>query len=184
MNAAQSRNARLAHIEQLLETTAVRSQAELADLLAAGGYSVTQATLSRDLLELGAVKVRRGRELVYALAPREGLRGAGAPSREEADARVRRLAAELLVTASCSGNIVVLRTLPGGANYLAAAIDRAMVAGDGSAIGTVAGDDTVLVVMADSARSPALVTRMLALASGEAPAGQGAAEGHHLDDAP
>ena len=69
MNVVQSRNARLARISEILETTQVRSQADLAAILTSDGYSVTQATLSRDLLELGAVKVRQGRDLVYAIAP-------------------------------------------------------------------------------------------------------------------
>lgn len=168
MNVVQSRNARLTRISEILETTLVRSQADLAGILTGDGYSVTQATLSRDLLELGAVKVRRGRDLVYAIASEPAIRGT-LPTREEADARVRRLAAELLVTATYSGNMVILRTPPGGANYLAAAIDRALVVGDGSAIGTIAGDDTILVIAADPDGGEALVARFLALASGETP---------------
>lgn len=168
MNVVQSRNARLARISEILETTQVRSQADLAAILTSDGYSVTQATLSRDLLELGAVKVRQGRDLVYAIAPEPAIRGV-LPTREEADARVRRLASELLVTATSSGNLVVLRTPPGAANYLAAAIDRALVAGDGSAVGTIAGDDTVLVIASDPSGGEELASRLLALASGENP---------------
>lgn len=174
MNVAQSRNARLARIAEILETVAIRSQADLAEVLTGDGYSVTQATLSRDLLELGAVKVRRGRDLVYAMAPEPATGAVRAvrgvlPTWEEADARVRRLAGELLVTATSSGNLVILRTPPGGANYLAAAIDRALVAGDGSAVGTIAGDDTVLVIAGDPHGGEELATRLLALASGENP---------------
>ena len=172
MSLVQSRNARLARIAEILETTLVRSQADLAELLTGDGYSVTQATLSRDLLELGAVKVRRGRDLVYAIATEPV--GGVLPTREEADTRVRRLASELLVTATSSGNLAVLRTPPGAANYLAAAIDRALVAGDGSAVGTIAGDDTVLVIAADPEGGEVLAARLLALASGEAPASEGA----------
>lgn len=168
MSIVQSRNARLARICEILETTQVRSQADLAAILTDDGYSVTQATLSRDLLELGAVKVRQGRELVYALAYESGMKAATS-SREGADARVRRLATELLITATSSGNLAVLRTPPGAANYLAAAIDRALVAGDGSAVGTIAGDDTVLVIAPDPSGGEELAARLLALASGENP---------------
>lgn len=160
----QSRSARLARIAELLEAEQVGSQADLAAMLIDDGYSVTQATLSRDLLELGAVKVRREGDLVYTIPTETGTAGAMA-TREEADARLRRLLGELLVTAQASGNMVVLRTPPGAANYLAAAIDRALVAGDGTAIGTVAGDDTVLVVASTADGGGDLAERLSALAS-------------------
>lgn len=160
----QSRSARLARIAELLDAQHVGSQADLADMLTADGYSVTQATLSRDLLELGAVKVRRDGDLGYTI-PTGAAAAAGVTTREEADARLRRLLGELLVTAQASGNMVVLRTPPGAANYLAAAIDRALVAGDGSAIGTVAGDDTVLVVATTADGGADLAQRLSELAS-------------------
>lgn len=126
---------------------------------------MTQATLSRDLVELGAVKVRRGRTLVYAvpaeggdMTPRPAIDGA------EVDARLRRLCEELLVAAERAGNLVVLRTPPGAANYLASAIDRSAVSQAAGIVGTIAGDDTVLVIAADEAGGAEVVTRMLALA--------------------
>ncbi|WP_115029700.1 arginine repressor [Dermatophilus congolensis] len=165
MGAVQSRSARLARIAEILESCDVGSQAELSDALNADGYSVTQATLSRDLLELGAVKVRRGAQLVYSIPGDDA--GSGGVPREEVNARLRRLCAELMISADASGPMVVLRTPPGAANYLAAAIDKALVSGEGSAIGTVAGDDTVLIVAADASGGDALLKRLSSMASGE-----------------
>lgn len=167
MAVAQSRIARHQRIVDTLERTAVRSQAELLDLLAADGYDVTQATLSRDLVELGAVKVRVGRNLVYAVPGQGGdTTPRVAPEPAEVDAKLRRLCEELLVTAEFSGNLAVLRTPPGAANYLAAAIDKAEVALRQGIIGTVAGDDTLLVISADPAGGEAVAMRLLALAAG------------------
>lgn len=168
MTTSHSRAARQQRIVDLLEVNAVRSQPELLDLLGREGYEVTQATLSRDLVELGAVKVRMGRSLVYAV-PAEG----GDPTPRAAvdpgagDARLRRLCEELLVSATASGNLVVLRTPPGAANYLASAIDKTEVQRRTGIIGTVAGDDTVLVVAEDSDGGATVAERLLALAAGD-----------------
>lgn len=167
MAIAQSRAARQARIVELLESTAVKSQPELLGLLAEDGHEMTQATLSRDLVEVGAVKVRLGRNLVYAV-PAEGgdptPRPGGDPA--QADARLRRLCEELLVSATASGNLVVLRTPPGAANYLASAIDKTEVQRRAGIIGTVAGDDTVLVVAAHPDGGAQAAERLLALAAG------------------
>ena len=115
--------ARQARISELLERTAVRSQTELARLLAEDGVVVTQATLSRDLEDVRAVKVRGiGGDLVYAVPPEDlplGHRGsAAAPGRrlsqrpEALDGRLPRLLEELLVSAEPTGSLVVLRTPP------------------------------------------------------------------------
>ncbi|GAA1766038.1 arginine repressor [Luedemannella helvata] len=137
-----SKPARHARIVELIRAQGVRSQTELVDLLAADGLHVTQATLSRDLEELGAVKVRGtdGSAPVYVI-PEEG-RG---PLRtaEQAPARLQRLLRELLTGADASGNLVVLRTPPGAAQFLASAFDRS---GLPDVVGTIAGDDTILVV--------------------------------------
>src|SRR3954466_13255539 len=104
---------RQARIAALLTSAAVRSQTELGRLLADEGVAVTQATLSRDLEEIGALKVRRsGEGTVYAVpdeAPGPVLRALS----DASDGRVSRLAAELLVSVDASGNLVVLRTPPG-----------------------------------------------------------------------
>lgn len=167
MALAQSRTARHRRIVELLDNLPIRSQAELLTLLARDGLEVTQATLSRDLVDLGAVKVRRGRQLVYAV-PAEGgdMTPRPAVDSEEVDARLRRLCEELLVAAEAVGNLAVLRTPPGAANYLASAIDRSAVWRAGRIVGTVAGDDTILVIAADEPGSAEVVRRLLALAAG------------------
>ncbi|PPK95184.1 transcriptional regulator of arginine metabolism [Kineococcus xinjiangensis] len=162
---------RHARIAEALRREAVRSQTELAAHLAADGVAVTQATLSRDLVELGAVKVRDGEGgLVYALpaeggdrTPRHGL------SQEFLDARLARWCEELLVTAEASANLVVLRTPPGAAQFLASAIDHSVMP---SLLGTIAGDDTVLVIARDPDGGQEIADRFLALARREPPEAQ------------
>jgi transcriptional regulator of arginine metabolism len=137
-----TRIARHARIAELINSRPVRSQTELADLLAAEGVQVTQATLSRDLEELRAVKVRgHGGGPAAYLIPEDGTQ-ALRPA-ELAPARLTRLLRELLTGADASGNLVVLRTPPGAAQFLASALDRA---GLSEVVGTIAGDDTILVV--------------------------------------
>ena len=151
-------------IVDLVRRNEIRSQNELADLLAVEGFAVTQATLSRDLVELGAVKVRAGAGLVYALPGEGGDRSpVGGVAREQLDARLARLCEELLVTAEASANLVVLRTPPGGAQFLASAIDTSVVP---SVLGTIAGDDTVLVVTREPDGGRVVAERFLALAAG------------------
>jgi transcriptional regulator of arginine metabolism len=149
LTTVNTRRARHQRIADLLGKHKVRSQTGLADLLAGEGYSVTQATLSRDLDELGAVRIRDGDgTLVYALRS-EGGDGAPQVAREASvlEARLKRLLSELLVTAEGSANLVVLRTPPGAAQFLASAIDHADNQGvTAGVMGTIAGDDTVLVI--------------------------------------
>jgi transcriptional regulator of arginine metabolism len=136
-----TRAGRQARIVAILSSSAVRSQGELAALLAAEGIDVTQATLSRDLEELGAVKLRGADGGVGKyVVPEDGspLRGVVGGT-----ARLSRLLSELLVSTDCSGNLAVLRTPPGAADYLASAIDRAALP---YVVGTIAGDDTIFVV--------------------------------------
>ena len=142
MTVPHTKAARLDRIVGIIRARPVRSQTELADLLAADGIQVTQATLSRDLEELGAVKVRGtdGAAASYVI-PEEGK--APLRSAEQAPERLRRLLRELLTGADFSGNLVVLRTPPGAAQFLASALDRS---GLPEVVGTIAGDDTILVV--------------------------------------
>jgi transcriptional regulator of arginine metabolism len=163
--ALTTKTARHALITRLLGTTTVRSQGDLAAALAAEGVLVTQATLSRDLVELRAVRIRSADgSLAYAL-PAEG--GDRTPmvdvTTEQLAARLARLAAELLVTAEYSGNLVVLRTPPGAAQFLASAIDHSILPG---VLGTIAGDDTVLVIAAEPDNGAAVAQRFLDLAAG------------------
>ena len=140
-DASVSRVGRQARIVAILSTAAVRSQGELAALLAGEGIEVTQATLSRDLEELGAVKLRGvdGGVGVYVV-PEDGSPVRGVTGGTE---RMSRLLGELLVSVDASGNLAVLRTPPGAADYLASAIDRAALP---DVVGTIAGDDTIFVV--------------------------------------
>ena len=155
-----SRTQRQARIRELLEEHEVRSQGELSDLLVDEGIEVTQATLSRDLVEVGAVKVRRGRALVYAV-PGEGSEAAATGTiGDSASARLRRTCEELLVSATPAQNLVVLRTPPGAANYLASAIDQTR---DPAVIGTLAGDDTIMLVAASVSKAAAIATRLQGL---------------------
>ena len=163
-----TKNARHQLITELVAGHEVRSQSELADLLAGRGVHVTQATLSRDLVELDAVKVRApSGALVYVLPGEGGDRRPVAPG-ESAAARHRlgRLCAELLASAEASANLVVLRTPPGAAQFLASAVDKAEFP---DILGTIAGDDTVLLIGRDPQGGDDLVRRFLALAAGPHP---------------
>ena len=142
-------------IVRLLAEQAVRSQAHLVDLLADDGLTVTQATVSRDLDELGAIKVRvPGGATAYAipelpneqLAPRDHL---------------RRVLGEWLADVTRSGDLVVVRTPPGSAHVVASALDRS---GMDHLIGTVAGDDTLLAIAAEGQGSA--LARTLAESAG------------------
>jgi transcriptional regulator of arginine metabolism len=160
-----TKSARQQRIIELLATSEVHSQTELADLLHRAGVNVTQATLSRDLVELDAVKVRApSGQLVYAV-PGEGgdRRPVLAHESAASEARLGRLAGELLVSADASANLVVLRTPPGAAQFLASALDKAELA---NVLGTIAGDDTVLVISREPDGGEPLAQRLLALANG------------------
>ena len=122
----QTRAGRRQLILDILGRQSVSSQGELLEILSRDGIEVTQATLSRDLVELGAVKIREGRGLVYAVPGLGGDRTVRvAPGLDEVSSHVRRQCEELLVTARSSANLVVVRTPAGAANYLASAIDHA-----------------------------------------------------------
>ena len=140
-------------IVRLLEERPVASQNELARLLRAAGYRATQATVSRDLEELGVIKVRREGHIAYALASSEA-----APS--PTDALSLALAASVLVIET-SGNLIVVHTPPGHAAMVAGALDRS---GLEAVAGTVAGDDTILVVVRQGARPREIERRLRSLA--------------------
>lgn len=163
MTAPNTKAARHARIAELLQHSAVPNQARLAELLASDGVAVTQATLSRDLDELGAVKVPGPDGTpVYAL-PGEGgnTSPVAALGEDAAVGRLARVAAEVLVSAESSANLVVLRTPPGAAQYLASAIDHSVLP---TVLGTVAGDDTVLLVARDPEGGAQVAAAMLSLA--------------------
>jgi transcriptional regulator of arginine metabolism len=170
-----TKGARQQRIIDLLAKHQVRSQTELADLLADAGVTVTQATLSRDLVELDAVKVRvASGALVYAVPAEGGDRTPRAVTESAAsEGRLARLLGELLTSADASANLALLRTPPGAAQFLASAFDRA---GLDDILGTIAGDDTVLVISRRPDGGPALAERLLALANGPGAAAAAAAD--------
>lgn len=132
-------------IGRLLVEHRVTNQAQLTELLAADGVTVTQATVSRDLEELGAIKVRvPGGDTVYAIPelPREQV---------SPQDHLRRVLGDWLVEVERSGDLVVLRTPPGSAHVVASAIDRNGLDG---VVGTVAGDDTLLVIAREDQGDP------------------------------
>ncbi len=158
-----TRQGRQARIAELLAEHAVRSQAELLGLLAEDGITVTQATLSRDLIDLRAERVRVGRALVYAVPGEGGDRTPrAAVAAAELDDRLRRLCEELLVTAESSAQLVVVRTPPGAAGYLASAVDHARLP---EVLGSIAGDDTVMIITTGEEAAGELVSRLLALST-------------------
>ena len=153
--------ARQARIVELLQTRRVRSQAELAQYLIDDGMKVTQATLSRDLVEIGAERIRdEGSGLIYAVPNYPARRGGG----ETPDARMISLFKELLITAEGSGNTTILRTPPGAAQFLASSIDQSCLE---AILGTIAGDDTVMVVTRDPSGGQELAESFLAWSAGQ-----------------
>jgi transcriptional regulator of arginine metabolism len=161
------RASRHARIVETLASRSVRSQAELATYLAAAGVHITQATLSRDLDELGAVKLRTpdGGLPVYVI-PEDGSPLAHRSADDAPPLRLARLIGELLVSAEASANLCVLRTPPGAAHFLASAVDRAALP---DVLGTIAGDDTILVIAREPDGGLGLVTRFLRMTTHEAP---------------
>jgi transcriptional regulator of arginine metabolism len=141
-------------VAKLLEEQQVTNQAQLVELLGADGIRVNQATVSRDLEDLGAIKVRvPGGETAYAIPE--------LPSQQVApEETLRRVLGEWVVEVARSGDLVLLRTPPGSAHVVGSAIDRA---GPTDVLGTVAGDDTLLVI-ATEATGPAVEARICDLA--------------------
>ena len=154
-----SASARRALVASLITEGKVHSQSDLVDLLHAKGVDVTQATASRDLEEMGAIRRKNASgELTYTLLSDE----------PAGRAPISRISDELILSITSSGNLAVVRTPPGGAHLLASAIDRAVQSGEFSyAIGTIAGDDTVLVVAKQAQGGSQLATRLKEFANGK-----------------
>lgn len=142
-------------VSRIIESTAVANQQALVDLLAAEGVIATQATVSRDLEDLGAIKVRMpGGESAYAIP--------ALPKEQRApEDHLRRVFGDWVVEVSCSDNLVVVRTPPGSAHVVASALDRS---GLDSVLGTVAGDDTILIVVAADVGGAAIAAQLSDLA--------------------
>lgn len=156
-----NRHARQQLIVDLLRTHTVNSQGHLVELLASHGFDVTQATVSRDLEEIGAIKRPSTDGVVYSLPG-----AAGAQTPESRLERLTKVMQDLLLSVDSSGSIVVLRTPPGAASYVASALDEGVLS---DVIGTVAGDDTVFVIAKESTGSDRLAAVLLDLAAGIRP---------------
>jgi transcriptional regulator of arginine metabolism len=142
-------------VARLLADNSVTSQSQLVELLAADGITATQATVSRDLEDLGAIKVRvPGGETVYAIPE--------LPAEQRApEDHLRRVFSEWVVEVGHSVNVVVVRTPPGSAHVVGSALDRSGLAG---VLGTVAGDDTVIVVVVEQVGGADMATRLAEMA--------------------
>ena len=146
--------ARRAKVVALVESGAIHSQSDLVKELKKSGYKVTQATASRDLEEIGAVRGSHGYQL----------------STTSDDSLSRVLTTEkLILSVEASGNLAVVRTPPGGAQLLASNLDHS---GIKSIIGTIAGDDTVLVVARKSNGGAELAKELLSLGNKSAKKGR------------
>jgi len=139
-------------IRQVIASRPVGSQRELVDALLAQGFDVTQATVSRDITELGLLKAPRADGHVY-VSPEDVATRNPAPTvalaSPSADERLRRILADVPVTVGRSGLILVLTGTPGTASVVAQAIDESSLR---EQEGTLAGDNTLLVLFADAAR--------------------------------
>jgi len=142
----------------LVSTRPVRSQDELATLLDAKGFETTQATISRDIKELGLAKV-----------PLKDTPGSGQfkyvlpAATSNFASRLHRLVSELVISVTGSANLIVLRTSPGSAMMVAAAIDEAAWT---EIIGTIGGDDTILAIVRSEKEQPVVVQRFIDLREG------------------
>lgn len=150
-----SKQSRQHRIAKLLEQHAITSQPQLVELLSEAGIVATQATVSRDLEEMGAIKVRAaGGDSVYAIPE--------LPKEQRApDDHLRRVLGDWVVEVKHSVNLVVLRTPPGSAHVVGSALDRADLA---EILGTVAGDDTLLVVTDEKVGGAKVASKLASLA--------------------
>lgn len=148
-----SRSRRLRALTELIRAEPHASQEELTERLAALGHAVTQATVSRDLVSLGAVKVKRDGALRYVLPDQFG-------ARDWATGQVERIVREWVRSIEAAGNMLIMKAPPGSAHLVASAIDQAELA---EIAGTVAGDDTIFLAVRDGFPIPALIRRFEAM---------------------
>ena len=155
MTEARARRQRV--IADLLRSNALASQDELAERLSKEGFAVTQATVSRDLEHLGAVRIRRGGKVAYALPEQLGAANWAGP-------RLASIIREWARSIEAAGNLLVIRTPPGSAHLVGVALDQAELP---EVAGTISGDDTVFVALRDASTAGALTDRLEALRRGE-----------------
>ncbi len=148
-----SRSRRLRALSELIAAEPHASQEELTERLRALGHAVTQATVSRDLVALGAVKVKRDGVLRYVLPDQFG-------ARDWATGQLERIVREWVRSIEAAGAMLIMKTPPGSAHLVASTIDQAELA---EIAGTVAGDDTILLVVRDGFPLPVLIRRFEAM---------------------
>ena len=139
-----SRDQRLRAIADLIRTRPISSQDEVAEGLSALGFTVTQATISRDLEQLGAIKSRRDGLLIYALPGQVGSLANDGPN-------IASVFRDWVRSVDIAGNLVVVKTPPGTAHLVGVALDRAELP---QVVGTICGDDTLFVAVRDAANAP------------------------------
>ncbi|KFI93094.1 transcriptional regulator, ArgR family [Bifidobacterium saguini DSM 23967] len=158
-----TRAARLSAIEQALATHIVTSQSQLSKILIDEGIVVTQATLSRDLDEMHAVKTRLKDGTVAYAVDRGATAGEGEiVVGERSEAQMARVLSGLVTSVAAARNLIVVHTPSGAAQYVASVVDKQPIDG---VLGTIAGDDTVLVICTDDDTAAARADWLLALAS-------------------
>jgi transcriptional regulator of arginine metabolism len=152
-----TRTRRLRALAELVRSGQFVSQEEVTERLAALGFAVTQATVSRDLEQLGAVKVKRGGVLCYALPDQLA-------AADWSTSRLERILREWVIGIEAAGRLLIVRTPPGSAHLVASAIDHAQLP---EIAGTVSGDDTLFVAIRDDADIAALRARFERMAGQE-----------------
>ncbi len=143
-------------IADLLRSSVVASQEEVTGRLAGLGFAVTQATVSRDLEQLGALKVKRGGILAYALPDQFG-------ESDWSASRLERIFRDWVISVEPAGNLIVLKTPPGSAHLVGSAVDQARLP---EIAGTVSGDDTLLMVVRNGTSPATVANRFRALCGG------------------
>ncbi len=149
------RSRRQKAIAEMLRAGVVASQEDVTEKLASQGFAVTQATVSRDLDQLGAVKVKRGGVLTYALPDQIG-------DSDWAASRLQRILSEWVQSVETAGNLIVLKTPPGSAHLVALAIDQSNLP---EIAGTISGDDTLFLAVRDGVAADAVAGRFRTLAN-------------------
>lgn len=135
-------------IANLIRGGALSSQEELADRLSQLGFAVTQATISRDLDQIGAVKVRRGGQLSYALQDQpQGI----------ASSRLAALLRDFVLSIDAASNLLVIKTPPGSAHLIGVALDQSDLT---EIVGTICGDDTVFAACRSASEADAMAAKL------------------------
>lgn len=162
MTLVKTRTARLAAIAEIIGgSKCISTQTELVSALASQGFTVTQSTVAKDLLTLGAIRVRNDAgELCYQL----GSQGGAGQTPVAGTERIAKLAKELVISAAGSGNVAIVKVSPGAAEFFASHLDRS---GWSEILGTIAGDDTIAVYTATVSGGPKLAEKIRKLSEKE-----------------